>query len=172
VNLEKQKELFMFLDTCGIAYTSHDHIPLCTAADAERLSQEIPGAVCKNLFLKDSKGQVWLISALMDTKIPLKQVAKKIGAPGLRFADEHMLTDYLGVTAGSATPFGLINDTNKEVNVILDAAFFAQTRSGVDLVGFHPLSNDATIVLHPDDLKKVICLWGFCPMIMDFNQFT
>lgn len=151
--------LFDRLEKLQIKHTLYTHKPLFTSdeANAEYDRLAIPNEFgrCKNLFLKDSKKRFWLIVALYDTQIKLKELSKTLQAPELRFADETFLMHYLGVKPGSVTPFGLINDAEHAITVVIDDALLKKAR-----VGFHPLSNDATLFITPADLFKFIADCG------------
>ncbi len=158
--------LFKFLDDLKIKYQTHSHKPVFTVDEAVAVFKEFPPfGQCKNLFLKDSKKNFWLVVALFDTQIKLKDLSKIIHAPELRFANENLLQSYLGVTAGSVTLFGLINDKNHVVNVVLDKGLFDH-----QTLGFHPLTNDATTFISPDDLRKFISALGNKIQILNFNE--
>ncbi|MGD6768705.1 YbaK/EbsC family protein, partial [Mammaliicoccus lentus] len=86
--------------------------------------------------LKDAKGQLWLISALAESRIDLKRAPTVLGSARLSFGSEERLYEALGVRPGSVTAFALINDPEQTVRFVLDAALMAH-----DLVNFHPLSN-------------------------------
>ncbi len=158
-----KETVFERLNQLGIRYQTFHHEPLFTVEQA--VSIKIPGATCKNLFLKDSKKGLWLVVAVGSTKISLKELGKSLGAPELRFAGPEQLMEFLGVEPGSVTPFGLLNDTEHRVKVILDSALFDQ-----ELVGFHPLKNDATVVLDPRDLQKFIESCGNEFRTIEFSQ--
>ena len=145
--MKTRQELFDKLQTIGIGYELFTHEPLFTCEQASKV--QLPGAQCKSLFLKDNKKQLWLIVACASTTINLKQLSKTLQAPGLRFADANLLMQNLGVLPGSVTPFGIINDANHMVKVIFDNNLFAHAQAG-----FHPLSNDATLIINPHDLYK------------------
>lgn len=160
------QELFKFLDSLKIKYRTHSHKPVFTVDEAVDVFQEFPPfGQCKNLFLKDSKKNFWLVVALFDTQIKLKDLSKIIHAPELRFADENLLQSYLGVTPGAVTPFGLINDQNHVVNVVLDKNLFEY-----QILGFHPLTNDATTFITPDDLQKFISAIGNKVQVLNFTN--
>ena len=110
--------LFNKLEKLNIPYKTYFHEPLFTVEQAMKVASEIPGAQCKNLFLKDSKNNVYLLVAVHDTKVPLKKVSKFIQAPELRFAQEDLLQHFLGVQPGAVTPFGLMHDHEKKVVVL------------------------------------------------------
>lgn len=143
------------LEELGIECTTHTHPAAHTVDESKALRGDLPGTHCKNLFLKDKKGALWLIVADEDTKIDLKDVKKKIGSNHLSFGKPELLLEVLGVTPGSVTPFALINDKDHRVNVILDAAMMS-----ADLVNYHPLSNDMTTALSPESLRQFIKACG------------
>ena len=126
-----REDLFARFMALGIEATTRDHAPVYTVEEAQALRGEIPGGHCKNLFLKDDKGNIWLIVCLEEAQVDLKAAPAKIGSRRLSFGKPELLKEVLGVEPGSVTPFGLINDTEKRVNVVLDAAMMAH-----DLVAF------------------------------------
>jgi Ala-tRNA(Pro) deacylase len=162
-----KEQLFKLLTDLDIKTTLYTHEPLYTVEQSHGVYNElgVPGGRCKNLFLKDSKKRLYLLVALADTPIALKILSKTIGAPELRFTDAQLLQDTLGVQPGSVTPFGLINDLEHKVTVILDTELFTQS-----LLNFHPLSNDATVTITPGDLKKFIASCGNNSMVYNFRE--
>ena len=146
-----QDILFKLLQYLSIDNRTYYHEPLFTVEQALQAASLIPGVQCKNLFLKDSKNNLYLVVALHTTNIALKKLSKYIQAPELRFASADLLKEYLGVTPGSVTPFGLICDKDHKIIVLLDEALFSH-----DLVSFHPFENNASIVIKPYDLIKFI----------------
>lgn len=158
-------DLLSRLESLGIPSTTTDHPPLHSVADSQALRGDIPGGHCKNLFLKDKKQVLWLVVTLEDTAIDLKTLPKKIGAARLSFGKPELLGEVLGVVPGSVTPFALINDTEKRVNVILDADMMA-----LDLLNYHPLSNDATTSISSADLLRFIEDCGHSPRIETLTE--
>ncbi len=90
-----------------------------------------------------------------DRKVDIKTLQKAIGAARLSFGKAELLMEVLGVIPGAVTPFGLINDTEQRVQVILDAEMMA-----ADLLNYHPLRNDATTAITPADLRRFISACG------------
>ncbi len=148
--------LFKKLQDLNISSQTYEHKPLFTCEEALKYIDQLPphGPI-KNLFLIDKKKQYWLVVALHSTQIQLKELATNLPAPGLRFAGPDDLLKYLGVTPGSVTPFALMNDTEHAVNIILDEHIFEH-----DVIGVHPLLNDATTLLSPQDLATFITSCG------------
>jgi len=145
----------------GISTETRDHPPVHTVEQAQSLRGSIPGGHCKNLFLKDEKGVLWLIVCLEDADINLKAAPAKIGSKRLSFGKPDLLMEVLGVEPGSVTPFGLINDTGARANVILDEPMMRHQQ-----LNYHPLRNDATTTIAADDLLAFIRSCGHAPRIV------
>ncbi len=156
-----EADLFDRLAELGVAVETVRHPPLFTVAESKALRGELAGAHSKNLFLKDKKGAYWLVVALEDRPIDLKVLRGRIGAAHLSFASAERLRDVLGVEPGSVTPFALINDTERQVTVVLDAEMM---QAGV--LNFHPLANTATTAISPDGLLTFIRSCGHEPRVV------
>jgi Ala-tRNA(Pro) deacylase len=157
-------DVFARLDELGIAYQTHEHPPVFTVEEARLHCGHLPGCHNKNLFVKDKKDRMWLIVARDDAPIRLSELEKEIGAKRLSFGKPELLMEILGVVPGAVTPFGLINDRENRVAVILDDKMMA-----ADLVNYHPLSNDKTTALKPADLLRFIESCGHEPRIMNVD---
>jgi len=158
-------DLFARLDALGIATTTVGHAALFTVEQSKALRGDLPGGHCKNLFLKDKKGSLWLVVTLEDAAVDLKTLPARIGAARISFGNAALLDEVLGVTPGSVTPFGLINDTAQRVTVVLDQEMMAR-----DLLNYHPLVNDATTAIAPADLLAFIRSCGHEPRIVAVAQ--
>jgi len=158
------EQLLAHLDACGIAYELHRHPPLFTVEDSKALRGELPGGHCKNLFLRDRKGKMWLLVALEDRPIDLKQLGAAFGGARLSFGSPDRLMTYLGVIPGAVSPFALINDVGREVNVVLDKDMLE-----FDPLNYHPLANDMTIAVSPGGLQTFLADLGYVPEILDLN---
>ncbi|QDH71946.1 prolyl-tRNA synthetase associated domain-containing protein [Brevundimonas sp. M20] len=150
----------------GIAQTTHDHPAVFRVEEGLELKAAMPGAHTKNLFLKDKKGKLWLISARQDTVVDLKRAPKTIGSDRLSFGNEHLLYETLGVRPGSVTALALINDPDQRVTFILDKALW-----DADIVNFHPLTNTATTALAQGEFRKALDAMGRAPVtVVDFSD--
>ena len=154
-------DLFARFAELGIATTIAEHAAVFTVEEAMTVHQGISGGHCKNLFLKDEKGALWLIVCLQEARIDLKAAPAKIGSRRLTFGKPDLLMATLGVEPGSVTPFGLINDRTAKVNVILDAAMMQHA-----LLNYHPLANTATTTIASQDLLAFIRSCGHQPRIV------
>jgi len=146
-----EDELMARLAELGISTTTHRHVAVQTVEEAKALRGDLPGGHCKNLLLKDKKAQIWLVVTLEDRQIDLKTLPKRIGSARLSFAKPELMWELLGVRPGAVTPFGLINDPARRVNVVLDADMLSH-----DPLNYHPLHNEATVAIAPGDLKRFI----------------
>jgi Ala-tRNA(Pro) deacylase len=147
-----------------IAQTTHDHPAVFRVEEGLELKAALPGAHTKNLFLKDKKGRLWLISARQDTVIDLKRAPALIGSDRLSFGNETLMWETLGVRPGSVTALGLINDTDRRLSFVLDQALW-----DADIVNFHPLTNTATTALDQAAFRKALALMEREPVVVDFS---
>lgn len=155
-------ELMALLDELGIEAETIEHEAVFTVAESAHLRSMVKGGKSKNLFLKDKKGRLFLLSAEDEAEIDLKQLHKILGAQGrLSFGSAELLQEVWGVAPGSVTPFGAINDKERRVTVALDAGLLAHGR-----VNFHPLQNTATTAVSADDLIRFLRATGHEPMIV------
>ena len=104
------------LDALGIKHATVKHPPVFTVEQAAALRGEVPGGHTKNLFLRDKKGAFYLVVALEDAAIALKDLHRRLGASGrFSFGSAEAMGEFLGVVPGSVTPFAAINDTSSVV---------------------------------------------------------
>ena len=148
----------------GLDAVTHDHPPVFRVEEGHEITPAMPGAHTKNLFLKDKKQRLWLISARQDTVIDLKSAHRLIGADRLSFGNETLMMETLGVRPGSVTAFGLINDRDHRVTFVLDHRL-----AEADIVNFHPLTNTATTAMAQADFRRFLTLVDHRPLIVDFS---
>src|SRR5438105_9793793 len=95
----------------GITFTRHEHPPVATVEAAEAHWAGIDATHCKNLFLRNQKGdRHYLVIVVHSKRADLRAVADQIGDGKLSFGSAERLMTHLGVTPGSVSPFGLIHD--------------------------------------------------------------
>jgi Ala-tRNA(Pro) deacylase len=157
------EDLYAFFRRHGIRWSTLEHPPVFRVEEGHEIKAAMPGGHTKNLFLKDAKGQLWLISALGETRIDLKRLPAVIGSARLSFGNEQVLFEALGVTPGSVTIFALVNDADHRVRLVLDKALLEH-----ELVNFHPLANTATTALSREDLLRFLKALDIDPLIVDF----
>jgi Ala-tRNA(Pro) deacylase len=160
-------ELLAFLEEIGASPQNHEHPAVFRVEEGEELKRAIPGAHTKNLFLKDAKDQLWLISAEGHAVIDLKRVHQVIGSARLSFGNAALMEETLGVTPGSVTAFGLVNDKDRRVRFVLD-----RTLAEAELVNFHPLTNTATTTVSREGFRRFLAAIGVEPLVVDFEAMA
>ena len=155
--------LFALLDRHGIAHRTVTHVPLFTVEQSRALRGSIPGAHTKNLFLKDKKGALVLLTALEDAVIELKSLHRRLGGSGrFSFGAAELLRETLGIEPGAVTPFAVIHDRDRRVSIILDADLLRH-----ETVNAHPLRNTMTTSIAARDLLKFLEATGHPPRIIE-----
>lgn len=162
-----RNELLTFLAAADIEAVTHDHPAVFTVDEGADIKARLPGAHTKNLFLKDARDQLWLISAEGHADIDLKRLHHVIGSGRLSFGNPALMEATLGVTPGSVTAFGLMNDKDRRVRFVLD-----RTLAEAELVNFHPLTNTATTTVSREGFRKFLDALGVEPLVVDFVAMT
>jgi len=135
-----------------IAFERYEHPPVATAVEADVHWSGIDAAHCKNLFLRNQKGsRHYLVIVKHRKRADLRAVADQIGDGKLSFASPERLMAHLGVTPGSVSPFGLLNDMSREVRVFLDRDLQDAAR-----ISFHPNINTVTFVVGAADFSRFL----------------
>jgi Ala-tRNA(Pro) deacylase len=160
-----RNNLFRYLNELNIQYSTIEHEPIFKVEDSALLKNNMAGANTKNLFLKDKKGQLFLVCAVSDTKINVNKLHHTLGCKRLSFGKPEVLKNALGVTPGSVTLFSIINDKNLEVTLVIDKSLL-----NYDIVNFHPLLNDATTAISNKDMIKFAKSTKHEPLIVDFAE--
>jgi Ala-tRNA(Pro) deacylase len=136
----------------GIAYSRHEHPPVATVEEAEQHWADIDAMHCKNLFLRNQKGnRHYLVIIRHSKRADLRAVADQIGDGKLSFGSPDRLMTSLGLTPGSVSPFGLINDREHVVRVFLDRDLKTAQR-----LSFHPNTNTATLTIAAGDFQRFL----------------
>ena len=148
----------------GIAHITHDHPAVFRVEEGLELKAAMPGLHTKNLFLKDKKQRLWLISAAQDTVIDLKAAPGLIGSDRLSFGNETLMWETLGVRPGSVTALGLINDVHRRVTFVLDQRLWE-----AGIVNFHPLINTATTGLDQEAFRQFLTAIGREAQVVSFG---
>ena len=156
------EDLFARLAALSIEVTTVTHPPLRTVAESQALRGGIAGGHTKNLFLKDRKGNYFLLTAEEEATIDLKTVHHLIGASGkVSFGRPDELIALLGVIPGAVTVFGAINDEAGAVKIVLDEALLRH-----EIINAHPLTNEATTSIARDDLMRFLEATGHRPHVL------
>ena len=161
--MKTRDDLFALFDSLGIAHRTLEHLAVFRVGEGDEVKADLPGGHTKNLFLKDAKGQLLLVSALQDARIDLKALPRAIGSARLSFGSADAMRAALGVEPGSVTAFALVNDPTHQVRFVVDAELWR-----ADPVNFHPLVNTATTGVSQGDFRRFLAAIGVWPIVVDF----
>lgn len=161
--------LLEVLDRLTVTYELHRHAPVYTVSESADLKATIPGGHSKNLFVKDKKGQRALLVAESTEQVDLKGVAKRLGMGRVSFVSGDQMQETLGVIPGSVTPFALLNvridpKSPPPFHLVFDSRLMCHSP-----VSFHPLHNEATLSLSPNDLILFARTMGYEPHMFDLG---
>jgi Ala-tRNA(Pro) deacylase len=155
-------DLFAKLAALGISVMTVRHPPLFTVEQSKSLRGELPGGHTKNLFLKDKKDRMWLVTAEEDRAIDLKALGPALGTSGrVSFGSPERLMRHVGVIPGAVTPFGLANDIEGQVSFVLDEGLMRHA-----VLNFHPLTNEATTAIAREDFLRFMAAIGHAPRLL------
>jgi Ala-tRNA(Pro) deacylase len=150
------------LEALGIPTRTVRHEPVFTVDESQDLHRAVAGAHTKNLFLKDKKSRLFLVVAEHSTAVDLKSLHTRIGAQGrLSFGSPEQMRERLGVEPGSVTAFGIVNDAEGLVTLVLDARLLAH-----DILNCHPLTNRGTTSIARDHLLALFAAVRHDPLVV------
>lgn len=155
-----EARLYADFAALGIVYEKHEHPAVFTVEESSRHTHHIAGAHTKNLFLKDKAGMFWLVTVPDDARVDLKALPSAIGCGRVSFGKAGDMERLLGILPGSVTALAAINDAGGAVRFVLDAGL-----AKADIVNCHPLRNNATVSLSPNDLVRALTRWHHPPLI-------
>lgn len=145
-------ELYRLLDTLKIPYEYIEHPPVPTVEEAMKYWSGIDSGHCKNIFFRNHKGdRHYLVILYYETKLNIKELEQKLHQGKLSFASDRRLMQYLGLTPGSVSPFGLINDNTRHVHLFIDRTLLNHER-----LSFHPNTNTASLIIPREGLFRFL----------------
>jgi Ala-tRNA(Pro) deacylase len=159
-------QLIARLAELGIESHTIDHAPVFTVEESRDLRGQMPGGHVKNLFLRNRKEDMWLVTVEESKRVDLKALGELLtGATGgqakLSFGSAERLMQYLGVIPGAVTPFAVINDKGRAVRMVLDGDLLKY-----DVVHAHPLVNFKATAVKPQDLLRFLEAEGHPPQVI------
>lgn len=152
----EEQSVYDLLNELGIRYEVMHHQAVFTIEEANRLGIRFPAQLCKNLFLRNAKGDIHYLLIVDERKqSDLKAIARQIGSTRLSFGSDERLYNCLKLKSGSVGPFGLINNDDKQVKVLVDSGLKDSGR-----ICFHPNVNTATVMLAYEDFENYLAWCG------------
>ncbi len=147
----KGEEIFALLDDAGVAYEALRHPAVYTIDELDALELPKKERIAKNLYLRDDKRRhYYLVVAEQKKRADLKALRRTISSRPLSFASKEETEKLLGVSSGSVSPLGILNDEDRKTKVLIDDFFLGGE------IGVHPNENTATLWLKTEDLMEMI----------------
>jgi len=147
-----RQKVFDIMESMNIPYEVTEHPTVYTIEEMEELNIDSKNEVVKNLFIRDDKKKRYFLIVLQKNKrADLREMRKQLNSRPLSFASEICLNKLMGLNKGAVSPFGVLNDIDCTVEVVIDKNILAFERIGV-----HPNDNTATVWIRPQDLELII----------------
>jgi len=141
--MKQREKVIEVLKELGITYDIHEHPPVPTVEEALPYWEKIDATHCKNLFFRNHKGnRHYLVILKHEYKLNIKDLEQRLKQGKITFASPKRMERYLGVSGGSVSAFGLINDLENHVHLFMDASLQSARH-----ISFHPNDNTATVVI-------------------------
>lgn len=141
--MSKRAEVTRYLNDLNIPFDLYEHPPVPTVEEALPYWKDIDSAHCKNLFFRNHKGnRHYLVILDHRRQLNIRDLEQKLKQGKISFASPKRMERYLGLSAGSVSAFGIINDHDNHVHLFIDAALRSAER-----ISFHPNENNATLVI-------------------------
>lgn len=164
-----EEDVLSLLEKLSIDAATHVHAAAFTVEEQAVHVAHIEGTLTKNLFLRDKKYGLYLVTTLSTREVNLKTFAKllKLSGANFRFGDEELLQEKLGISRGSVSPFALINDKTGDVKFCIDTDLLSASK-----INIHPLRNDRTTSIAPSDLQRFLEHIKHTPIELNFNDLA
>lgn len=162
--LDKEIACYDILEKLGIPYAGIDHEPAATVEDCIEIEAVLGVEICKNLFLRNqSRTEFYLLVMPGAKRFVTKDVSKQIGTSRLSFAEAEYMEKYLNITPGSVSILGLMNDTGKEVQLLIDREI-----AQAEYIGCHPCINTSSLKIKTADItEKFLPYTGHKPIMVE-----
>jgi Ala-tRNA(Pro) deacylase len=144
--------LYKILEELNITFEYHEHPPVPTIEAAMKYWHLIDSTHCKNLFFRNHKGnRHYLVILEHSNRLAIHDLEQRLRQGKLSLGSDRRLMKYLGLTPGSVSPFGLINDSENHVHLFLD-----ETLKTAEKLSFHPNINTASLIISFGDFIKFL----------------
>lgn len=153
--VDKLKEL-------GIPFQIVEHEPALTTEQADSFIEGIEGVRTKTMFLTNKKKRNFYLVIMDDAKRLDMDVFKDIvEEKQIKMASAETLNDKMMLPPGVVSPFGLLNNEDKDIQVYVDQEIVSEER-----MSFHPNTNEKTIFVKTEDLFTFLKAIGYEPHVI------
>lgn len=146
--LDKEIRTYDLLDSLGIEYSRVDHEVLPTIEACKEVDEALGLHICKNLLLCNrQKTDFYLVLMPGEKKFDTKLLSKQLETARLSFADGSFMEEFLDITPGSLSVFGLMNDKDDRVRLVIDSDVTKE-----EYFAAHPCINTSSLKIKFNDL--------------------
>ena len=151
------------LQELGIAFDVVEHPPAFTTEQADSYIEGMEGVRTKSMFLTNRKKTQYYLLIMDDKKrLDMDDFKVKVGADRIRMASLASLAEKMNLPAGTVSPFGLLNNEEKDIQVYFDKDIVSE-----DIMTFHPNINEKTIFISTTDLFKFLQDLGYSYQVLE-----
>lgn len=161
--LPKEMQVYELLEKLQIPFERMDHEIADTMEACQKIDEKLQVTMCKNLFLCNrQKTNFFLLLMPGDKKFLTKDLSKQLGISRLSFAEAEFMEKFLDITPGSVSVLGLMNDSQKEVTLLIDQDLLKD-----EYIGCHPCINTSSLKIKTSDiLEKFLVYTGHTPTLV------
>ena len=155
--MEAYQQVAKKLQELGITYDVVEHPPAFTTEQADSYIEGLEGVRTKTMFLTNKKKTQYYLLIMDDQKsLDMDDFKEQVGANRIRMASTESLAEKMQLPAGTVSPFGLLNNEEKDILVYFDQEIVSE-----EIMTFHPNTNEKTIFIKTQDLFRFLESIGF-----------
>ena len=143
---DKLKE---YLNSMGIQFKIVEHEPAYTTEEADKYIEGYDGVRTKTMFICNKKKNYYMIMMDDSKRLDMNKFKEIVSEKQMKMASEESLKEKLGVKPGRVSPFGLLNNDEKDVKIYMDKEIITE-----EIMTFHPNDNTKTLFINTKDLFK------------------
>lgn len=140
------------------------HPPVHTVDEAMPYWAQLPGLHTKNLFLKDAKGKLFVVTCLAGRSLDMKKLPEALNSKKLSFGKPELMQACLNTQPGALGPLSLLADTEHQVTFAIDAALW-----NAEYITCHPMVNTCTVSMAMADMKAALAHMGVQPVVLSLE---
>ena len=165
---ETAGRVYAYLDALGVAYQKVGHEAVFTIQECAPIDELLHAVVAKNYFLATKhRDRFYLCLVRPDVRFKSVDISRQIGSTRLSFGPEDALERLLQTHPGAVSPMGLIFDTEKQVQLLVDSGL-----AQVPRIAFHPCDNTQTLAMGAQDFFDVFLpAVGHAPRFVEIHDF-
>lgn len=155
--MQPYEKVLHTLDSMEIQYKIVEHPAVMTTEEADRYIEGHEGVRTKSLFLCNKKSRAYYLIIMDDEKsVDMKTLEAHLEDKGLHFCSAEKLMAKMNLKPGTVSIFGLLNNEEKDIQVILDEEIMNEP-----IMTFHPNDNTKTAFISTKDMLRFLECFGY-----------